>query len=176
MRTIRKMRQEDADVVRHVDAVAFGAWISQERKEQAQLCQRTRTNVLACWEKATDGCFVTEEDGRVVGFIFSRAWGGVGWFGTFAVLPSYQDHGIGKQLIAARLAYLRQDPDRVIGLETMPESPYNLGFYLRQGFHPHFPTFLLSKTLVPSGKDIADLPRWSSADVSGCQHAGALAG
>jgi len=25
-----------------------------------------------------------------IGFIFSRTWGGVGWFGTFAVLPEYQ--------------------------------------------------------------------------------------
>jgi hypothetical protein len=103
----------------------------------------------------------------VVGFIFSRTWGGVGWFGTFAVLPQYQGRGIGKRLIAASLEYLRQDPERVIGLETMPESPYNLGLYLRCGFQARSPTFLLSKELTQPAEANADegvLPRWSSAD------------
>jgi ribosomal protein S18 acetylase RimI-like enzyme len=93
------------------------------------------TNVLTLRENDPEGCFVAEEEGRVVGLVFSRTWGGVGWFGTFAVLLKYQGRGIGKRLIAASLDYLRQDPGRVrvIGLETMPESPYSPGLYLRRG-------------------------------------------
>lgn len=164
MAIIRLMREEDTDAVRQVDALAFGAWWRQLRGEPAELPRRTRTNVLALREKDPEGCFVAEEEGRVVGLIFSRTWGGVGWFGTFAVLPEYQGRGIGKRLIGASLDYLCQDPSRVIGLETMPESPYNLGLYLRRGFQVRLPTLLLGKTLESSAGDDVDLPRWSSAD------------
>lgn len=163
MITIRRMREDDADAVREVDAVAFWTWKRQVRGEAAQLHRRTRTNVLACREKDPEGCFVADDGHRVVGFIFSRTWGGVGWFGTFAVLPERQGRGIGQQLIAASLEYLRQDPRRVIGLETMPGSPYNLGLYLRQGFQARFPTLLLSKNLEQPAADRVDLPRWSTA-------------
>jgi ribosomal protein S18 acetylase RimI-like enzyme len=169
---IRQMREEDADAVREVDAVAFYAWERGVRGEGARLNRRTRTNVLVCREKDPDGCFVAEGpapsavegSGRVVGFIFSRTWGGVGWFGTFGVLPEYQGQGIGQRLIAASLEYLRRDPQRVIGLETMPDSPYNLGLYLRCGFQARLPIFLLSKELERPTAGDADLPRWSSAD------------
>jgi hypothetical protein len=36
-----------------------------------------------------------------------------------------------------------------IGLETMPDSPYNVGFYSRFGFLPAFPTVLLVKETGP---------------------------
>jgi ribosomal protein S18 acetylase RimI-like enzyme len=164
MVTIRLMREEDADAVREVDAVAFWIWEKQLKGEAAQLYRRTRTNVLVCREKDPEGCFVAEEGDHVVGFIFSRTWGGVGWFGTFAVLPEHQGHGVGQRLMAACLEYLRQDPGRVIGLETMPGSPYSLGLYLRQGFQARFPTLLLSKALEQPTADHADFPRWSQAE------------
>jgi len=164
MVTIRPMREEDADDVRRVDAAAFSAWWKRLKGEQAELPQRTRRNVLALREKDPEGCFVAEDDGRVVGLIFSRTWGGVGWFGTFAVLPDYQGQGIGTRLIGASLEYLRQDVGRVIGLETMPESPSNLNLYLRRGFQARLPTFLLSKNLALAIESDAPPARWSSAD------------
>jgi ribosomal protein S18 acetylase RimI-like enzyme len=163
MITIRLMREEDADEVRRVDSLAFGEWWRQVSGQDVELPQRTRTNVLALLEKDPEGCFVAEEDGHVVGLIFSRTWGGVGWCGTFGVLPEYQGRGIGKQLIAASLGYLRRVPARVIGLETMPESPYNLGLYVRQGFQARLLTFLLGRSLDGPAEG-ESLPRWSSAD------------
>jgi len=157
------MCEGDIDAVRQVDIAAFSAWWRQLTGDTTGRPQRTRTSVLACQEKDPEGCFVAEEEGRVVGLIFSRTWGSVGWFGTFAVLPEYQGRGIGKQLIAASLEYLRRDPNRVIGLETMPESPYNLGLYLQRGFQACLPTLLLSKDLEPSAEGNVDLPRWSRA-------------
>ena len=166
MTIIREMREQDADEVRAVEAIGFGAWWKQSKGESVELPQRTRTVVRANREKDPGGCFVAEEDGRVVGFIFSRTWGSVGWFGTFSVLPEYQGHGIGKELIAASVDSMRHapQPGRVIGLETMPESPYNLGLYLRLGFQARFLTFLLNKTLDPSTVGAVTLPRWSAAD------------
>jgi ribosomal protein S18 acetylase RimI-like enzyme len=158
------MREEDADAIRGVDAVTFYEWGKQVKGEKAEMRRRTRSNVLACLDKDPQGCFVAEEDGRLVGFIFARTWGGVGWFGTFAVVPQYQRQGIGKRLIASSLEYLQQRPDRVIGLETMPASPYNLGLYLKLGFQARFPTMLVSTALEESDGDGVELPHWSRAD------------
>jgi len=164
MTMVRLMRQEDFDAIREIDAMAFGTWQQQVTGASAALPPRTHTNVLVCWEKDPEGAFVAEEDGRVIGFIFSRTWGSIGWFGTFAVLPQYQGRGIGKGLIAASLAYLRREPGREIGLETMAESPYNLGLYLRQGFQAGLPTFSLGKGLVNSHSIPIALGRWSEVD------------
>ena len=161
--TIRLMREEDVDVVCSIDASAFGAWWKQLIGKSADLPQRTRRHIMALREKEPEGCFVAEDAGREVGFIFSRTWGGVGWFGTFAVLPECQGSGFGKQLIAASVDYLRRDAERVIGLETMPESPYNLGLYLKQGFEPRFLTLLLSRDLAPVEGNIPELPFWSQS-------------
>ncbi len=161
---IRLMREADIDAVRRVEAAAFGAWLKQAHGRAEDLPWRTRTHVLALREKDPGGCFVAEHDGRLVGLVFSRTWGSVGWFGTFAVLPGFQGQGIGKRLIAASLDYLRQEPGRVIGLETMPDSPYNLGLYLKQGFRLRPLTLRMSKTLSPCVQDDVELPRWSEAD------------
>jgi ribosomal protein S18 acetylase RimI-like enzyme len=158
------MMPRDADAVRRVEAAAFGAWLNRARGRDEELPWRTRTNVLALREKDPDGCFVAEQDGRVVGIIFSRTWGSVGWFGTFAVLPEYQGQGIGKQLVAASLDYLGRRSDRLIGLETMPQSSGNLGLYLKRRFQPRFLTIHLHKPLEPSTQRDVALPRWSRAD------------
>jgi ribosomal protein S18 acetylase RimI-like enzyme len=166
MTTIRRMEADDVDAVREVEAAAFEAWLRRVRGREEELPPRTRTNVLAIMEKDPDGCFVAHGEGRVVGFVFSRTWGSVGWFGTFGVLPEHQGRGIGQGLIAASLDYLRREPGRVIGLETMPDSPYNLGLYLRRGFQVRFLTLQLSRTLDTSPSDPGEpqLPRWSQLD------------
>jgi hypothetical protein len=66
-------------------------------------------------------------------------------------------------LIFASLEYLRRADVRVIGLETMPESPYNLGLYLKLGFQTRLLSYLLVKSLDDSTAE-RELPRWSEAD------------
>jgi ribosomal protein S18 acetylase RimI-like enzyme len=163
---IRKMMEEDLDSVREIEAIAFRPWWQKVSGNHAQLPVRTRNNVRALLLKDPEGCFIAEEGGQIVGFIFSRTWGHVGWFGTFAVLHQYQGRGIGKELIAASLKYLRQDPQRAIGLETMPESPYNLGLYLRQGFEARFPTPLMTKEIRAHSGVSVNLQRWSQAEIN----------
>jgi len=166
MTTIRKMLRRDADAVRAIEASAFGAWHREAKGKEKALPRRTRANILALLERDPEGCFVTESDGRVIGFIFSRTWGSVGWFGTFAVLPDYQGTGLGKRLVTASADYLKQRPDRVIGLETMPESAYNLGFYLRQGFEGRFLSLQLVKALEAAGAQREDVLRWSRLEAA----------
>jgi ribosomal protein S18 acetylase RimI-like enzyme len=164
MTTIRPMQEADLDAVRSVDAAAFTAWWRQLTGRQQRLPPRTRANVASLLEKDPKGCFVAEEDGQVLGLIFSRTWGSVGWPGTFAVLPEHQGRGIGKLLLQASLRYLRQDPHRVVGLETMPDSSSNLGLYLKHGFRLSHPTLLLRRRLDREPPGEADLERWSRAD------------
>jgi ribosomal protein S18 acetylase RimI-like enzyme len=164
MVAIRLMHKVDVDAVRQLEAAAFGAWWRQWGGGSGQRPRRTRTNVLASREKDPEGCFVAEADGNVVGSIFSRTWGAVGWFGNLVVLPAFQGRGLGKQLISASLAYLRRNPGRRIGLETMPESPHNLGLYLSLGFQARLPTMLLTKPVDGSAADNIGVALWPSGD------------
>jgi GNAT superfamily N-acetyltransferase len=157
------MVPEDAEAIRRIDVAAFGAWTRATGGGAAPVLRRTLTNIQACRERDPEGAFVAVQDGRSVGFVFSRTWGGVGWFGPFAVLPESQGRGIGKQLMALSLDYLRREPGRVIGLETMPDSPHNLGLYCKQGFRADVPSLSMTKALQSAVGASEEMPRWSTA-------------
>mgnify|MGYP005843237173 CR=1 FL=1 len=137
MVSIRHMRPDDADAVRALDALAFAA-----------AAPRTRENVFACLALNPLGCFVAE-DGGPVGYVFSRRWGQVGWVGTFGVHPCRRGRHIGLELLQAALASLQAAGCTTIGLETMPDSPYNVGLYARAGFRLTFPTLTLTRRTRP---------------------------
>lgn len=159
---IRTILESDVEAVIQIEAAAFGEWWRSVRGPGAMLAPRTRQNVLSRLARDPQGCFVAEEEGRPVGFIFSCTWGRVGWFGTFAVRPEHQGRGLGQALLSASLDYLRREPQRTIGLETMPESAANMGLYLKMGFQPRRLNLLLARPVEPSHSD--ELPRWSAAD------------
>ena len=144
--TIRPMHAEDADAVRALDVQAFGPYYRRFAGGRAVPC-RTRENVLACLALNPAGCFVAGAGEELVGFIFSRRWGAVGWAGVFGVHPEKQGQGIGRQLLHRAVAQLEAAGCRVIGLETMPDSTYNVGLYARAGFHPAHPTVVLTKEI-----------------------------
>jgi len=171
---LRLMTADDLDDVGRLDAAAFGAWWRGLKGRTAVLPRRTRKNLLACRERDPDGCFVAEQRGRAVGYIFSRTWGGVGWLGPVGVLPRFQGRGAGKVLLRGSVDYLRGAGARVIGLETMPRVPSNVGFYLSQGFGADLPTLLLARQWPSDGEtgeraasiSSLRLGRWSQADAA----------
>jgi GNAT superfamily N-acetyltransferase len=59
-----------------------------------------------------------------------------GWMGPLAVHPDYQGQGIGKIIVNAGIEWLKQRGALVIGLETMPRTMDNVGFYSSLGFTP----------------------------------------
>ena len=59
-----------------------------------------------------------------------------GWMGPLAVHPDYQAQGVGKIIVNAGIDWLKQKGARVIGLETMPRTMDNVGFYSTLGFNP----------------------------------------
>jgi GNAT superfamily N-acetyltransferase len=137
------MTPTDIEEVSQLDVLAFMAY-SRQRGNNCPAHPRTHRNILACLNLNPAGCFVAETD-RLVGYIFTRIWGTTGWIGTFGVNPDCQGQGIGQSLLAAAVEHLQGVSCMTVGLETMSDSPYNVGFYSRFGFLPTYPTVLLVK-------------------------------
>jgi hypothetical protein len=74
--------------------------------------------------------------GEVVAFNLAHCSGIEGWMGPLAVASTHQGVGLGKTIVRTALAWLRSRGARVIGLETMPRTMDNIGFYSSLGFVP----------------------------------------
>ena len=157
MVNIRKMQPEDADYIRQLEALSFLPYYQQKGFIE-RTPVRSRMNILASLALNPEGCFVAEDDG-IIGFAFTRKWGKIGWMGTFGVHPDRQHQGIGHQLLSESINHLEDHNCKIIGLETMPDSPFNVGLYARACFQPIPPTLILEKYLVQSkhGAALTDL-------------------
>jgi ribosomal protein S18 acetylase RimI-like enzyme len=143
MVSIRRMTPTDIEVVSQLDVLAFTPYCRQTGYN-GPVHPRTHRNVLACLNLNPTGCFVAETD-KLAGYMFTRMWGTTGWIGTFGVHPDCQGQGIGRSLLTAAVEHLQGASCMTIGLETMSDSPYNVGLYSRFGFLPTYPTVLLVK-------------------------------
>jgi GNAT superfamily N-acetyltransferase len=76
------------------------------------------------------------EGDRMVAFNLVHASGVEGWMGPLAVDGDYQGAGLGKTIVTTGLEWLKARQARVIGLETMPRTVENVGFYSGLGFVP----------------------------------------
>lgn len=86
---------------------------------------------------AGEGAKLWRDDrGRVIAFNVAHKSGTEGWMGPLAVHPDQQGHGLGKQVVTAGLELLRERGAKVIGLETMPRTMDNIGFYSALDFLP----------------------------------------
>jgi ribosomal protein S18 acetylase RimI-like enzyme len=147
MVSIRRMTPTDIEVVIQLDMLAFAAYLRQTGYN-GPVHPRTHGNVLACLNLSPTGCFVAEAD-KLIGYIFTHIWGTTGWIGTFGVHPDCQGQGVGQSLLDVAVEHLQEASCMTIGLETMSDSPYNVGFYSRFGFLLTFPTVLLVKETGP---------------------------
>ena len=79
------------------------------------------------WRNARDG---------IAAFNMVHRSGVEGWMGPLAVHPDCQGQGIGKVIVSSGIDWLKKTGARVIGLETMPRTMDNVGFYSTLGFAP----------------------------------------
>lgn len=88
-------------------------------------------------QDAGDGatCWVDVDD-RLVAFNVVHQSGIEGWMGPLAVKAEWQGGGLGKTVVSHGIDVLRARGCSVIGLETMPRTMDNIGFYSRLGFIP----------------------------------------
>jgi GNAT superfamily N-acetyltransferase len=99
-------------------------------------------------EDAGDGAMVWRDgDGELVGFNIVHYSGSEGWMGPLAVRPDRQGAGLGKEMIRTGVDWLRERGVKTIGLETMPRTIENIGFYSRLGFIPGHLTVTLTRDL-----------------------------
>jgi ribosomal protein S18 acetylase RimI-like enzyme len=143
---LRQMTEPDLRGIAQLEARAFAEYYRRSGRATRPV-ERTPEHLTACLISNRTGCFVAVEN-TVVGFVFSRTWGAVGWIGTIAVEPESQRRAIGASLLSAATGALVAKGCTVIGLETMADSPENVGFYLRHGFRLRQPTLMLRKTLT----------------------------
>lgn len=134
---IRKMEFKDIEAIKEIDKICFKV----DNK-------RTTEGILGYMEASNNSSIVYEEGGKVIGFNFIHIWGSFAWFGPLGVHPEYKNKGIGKALVKETIKILREDYKvSTIGLNTMPESQYNVGFYMSLGFTPLKLSLSLKKQL-----------------------------
>lgn len=134
---IRTMTFKDIPEVQNIDKLCFNAEYSR------------RAEGIKCYiEKSNNASIICELDNKVVAYNFIHVWGNFAWFGSFGVHPQYQNRSIGRAMLNHTIKMLKEDYKiSNIGLATMPESKYNVGFYIQMGFKPLKLSLGLKKSL-----------------------------
>jgi len=144
---LRKMKVDDLDEVQELDNKCFGD------------VNYRRFELFKSFLEVDDCSLVYEDDGRVVGYIFNHICGEFAWFGTFGIHADFRGKSIGKELLKATIEMFHNEFNvKNIGLITMPNSGYNIGFYIKNGFIPkemilRCSKMIESKDLSISAKD-----------------------
>ena len=106
---------------------------------------------------AAEGALVwRDERGHVAAFNVAHRSGTEGWMGPLAVRPDRQGQGVGQTIVRAALDVLLDRGVTTLGLETMPRTVDNIGFYAGLGFAPGYLTVTMTR----------DVPRRGHAAVS----------
>ncbi len=89
-----------------------------------------------------------DESDRVVAFNIAHKSGAEGWMGPLAVRPDRQLGGLGKEIVIAASDWLQAQGVTTLGLETMPRTVDNIGFYSRLGFVPGHLTLTMTRDVL----------------------------
>src|SRR6476660_490801 len=88
-------------------------------------------------EDAGEGSMIWRDtEGHMIGFNMVHRSGTEWWLGPLAVLPDRQGEGLGSWMVRTGIDWLRSQGATTIGLETMPRTVDNIGFYSRIGLIP----------------------------------------
>ena len=77
-----------------------------------------------------------DESDRIVAFNIAHRSGNEGWMGPLCVRPDRQLGGLGTEIVVAAIDWLKSHDVTTLGLETMPRTVDNIGFYSKLGFVP----------------------------------------
>jgi GNAT superfamily N-acetyltransferase len=116
-------------------------------------------------EDADGGALVwRDERDDIVAFNIAHRSGVEGWMGPLAVRPDWQGVGLGKEIVRGGVDWLRAGRAATIGLETMPRTMDNIGFYSALGFVPGRLTITLTLEAGLLGNGPSLLGRLSPSD------------
>jgi GNAT superfamily N-acetyltransferase len=115
-------------------------------------------------EDAGEGAMLWRDaDGMLVAFNMVHRSGHEGWMGPIAVRPDRQGGGVGRAAVQAGIDWLRAQGAAVIGLETMPRTVDNIGFYSRLGLVPaHLTVTMVRDAVRQPVRDTERLSRGST--------------
>lgn len=143
---IHQIEEKYFDEIAKVDQMIF------EHKNR-----RTLENLKLMIQYNEDWCFCAIEDGRIVGYIFSKNLWKEWYFGPIGVLPEYQNRWIASKLIDKSLEYLKKDCN-TIWLEMMPEKWNILNLYYKKWFEVCFPSIIFdfppNYSELPCGENV----------------------
>src|SRR5256714_3275436 len=123
---------------------------------------------------AGDGAMIwRDEHEDVAAFNIAHQAGVEGWMGPLAVRPDRQGTGVGKTIVRTAAGWLVDRGVTTLGLETMPRTPENIGFYARLGFGPGFLTVTLTNEIATRGRPAPGrVPRRGAADKEAAMESG----
>ena len=140
---IRRYRPSDLETLKTITTICFdGVCIDQNIEQLYGLIHgkdwrwRKKRHIDADAAINAAGIFVAEEDGQIVGYISTRIDPAtkVGGIPNFAVLPAYQQRGIGSRLLEEAVAYLAAEGMRYARIETLAQNDVGAHFYPKFGF------------------------------------------
>ena len=140
---IRRYRPSDLETLKTITAICFdGVCIDQNIEQLYGLIHgkdwrwRKKRHIDDDAAINAAGIFVAEEDGQIVGYISTRIDPAtkVGGILNFAVLPAYQQRGIGSRLLGEAVAYLAAEGMRYARIETLAQNDVGAHFYPKFGF------------------------------------------
>ena len=105
-----------------------------------------------------------DERGAIAAFNITHSSGREGWMGPLAVRADHQGGGAGKEVVRAGIAWLRKRGAATIGLETMPRTMDNIGFYSSLGFLPGRLTLTMSLDAAAAERPAILLGRLAMAE------------
>lgn len=115
-----------------------------------------------------------DAEGDLAAFCLVHRSGTEGWLGPLAIRTDLQGYGLGRMVVRHGIERLQQAGARVIGLETMPRTVENVGFYSGLGLVPRHLTVSLTRDLTGYPASTAGARRLSEvgdqdASVAACR-------
>ncbi len=140
---IRRYRPSDLDTLKTITAICFdGVSIDQNIEKLYGIIRgkdwrwRKVRHIDDDAEANADGIFVAEVDGQTVGYVTTRVdqAAGIGGIPNFAVLPEFQQRGIGRRLLDEAVAYFAAHGLSYARIETLDQNDVGAHFYPDFGF------------------------------------------
>lgn len=96
-----------------------------------------------------------DESDRLLALNLAHHSGVEGWMGPLCVRPDRQLAGTGQAIVQAAMQWLQEQHVATLGLETMPRTVDNIGFYSRLGFVPGHLTLTMTSDAASRPRPLA---------------------